>query len=310
MRKIVITGALGHIGSRLVREIPSQFPNIEILMIDNLITQRYCSLFNLPKGVCYKFIETDVLTANLDELFENNNVVVHLAALTDAANSFQNRELVKNTNYNATKAVAEACIKCKCKLIYVSSTSVYGTQQGVVDESCTSDQLVPQSPYAESKLQEEELLQNLSQTDELSFSIFRFGTISGVSPGMRFHTAVNKFCLQAVMNQPLTVWKTALYQKRPYLDLTDAIGAILYVAEHGFFSQNIYNVLTENLTVDSILRIVKAYVPNMTIEYVEAEIMNQLSYEVSSEKFRRLGFTPRGSLETSISETITLLETS
>ena len=48
----------------------------------------------------------------------------------------------------------------------------------------------------------------------------------------------------------------------------------------------------------------------MTIEYVEAEIMNQLSYEVSSEKFRRLGFTPRGSLETSISETITLLETS
>ena len=138
----------------------------------------------------------------------------------------------------------------------------------------------------------------------------RFGTIFGVSPGMRFHTAVNKFCLQAVMNQPLTVWKTALYQKRPYLDLTDAIGAILYVAQHGFFSQNIYNVLTENLTVDSILRIVKAYVPNMTIEYVEAEIMNQLSYEVSSEKFRRLGFTPRGSLETSISETITLLETS
>ena len=151
--------------------------------------------------------------------------------------------MVKDTNYNATKAVAEACIKCKCKLIYVSSTSVYGTQQGVVDESCTSDQLVPQSPYAESKLQEEELLQNLSQTDELSFSIFRFGTISGVSPGMRFHTAVNKFCLQAVMNQPLTVWKTALYQKRPYLDLTDAIGAILYVAEHGFFSQNIYFIL-------------------------------------------------------------------
>ena len=112
------------------------------------------------------------------------------------------------------------------------------------------------------------------------------------------------------MKQPLTVWKTALYQQRPYLDLTDAIGAILYAAQHDLFNQNIYNVLTENLTVDSILRIVKTYVPNITIEYVETEIMNQLSYEVSSEKFRDLGFAPKGSLETSISETIELLKAS
>ena len=68
-------------------------------MIDNLITQRYCSLFNLPKGVCYKFIETDVLTANLDELFENNNVVIHLATLTNAADSSQNREVVLKNTY-------------------------------------------------------------------------------------------------------------------------------------------------------------------------------------------------------------------
>ena len=46
--KIVVTGALGHIGSRLIRELPTMFPEAEIVLIDNLSTQRYCSLFNLP----------------------------------------------------------------------------------------------------------------------------------------------------------------------------------------------------------------------------------------------------------------------
>ncbi len=43
--KFVITGALGHIGSQLIRELPKMFPNAEIVMIDNLSTQRYCSFF-------------------------------------------------------------------------------------------------------------------------------------------------------------------------------------------------------------------------------------------------------------------------
>ena len=48
----------------------------------------------------------------------------------------------------------------------------------------------------------------------MKFIILRFGTIYGVSSGMRFHTAVNKFCYQAAFNKPLTVWKTALNQKK------------------------------------------------------------------------------------------------
>ena len=59
--KIVVTGALGHIGSFLIREIPKRYPNSEITMVDNLSTQRYCSLFNLPKLATYRFIEAEVL---------------------------------------------------------------------------------------------------------------------------------------------------------------------------------------------------------------------------------------------------------
>ena len=54
--KIVVTGALGHIGSYVIRDLARQFPNSEIVMIDNLITQRYSSLFNLPSNGNYKFI--------------------------------------------------------------------------------------------------------------------------------------------------------------------------------------------------------------------------------------------------------------
>jgi nucleoside-diphosphate-sugar epimerase len=48
---------------------------------------------------------------------------------------------------------------------------------------------------------------------------------------MRFHTAINKFCWQAVMGKPLTVWATAKNQERPYLALSDAIRAITYFME-------------------------------------------------------------------------------
>ena len=59
--KIVITGALGHIGSKVIRELPSAFPNAEIVLVDNLLVQRYCSLFNLPSQGNYRFLEGDVL---------------------------------------------------------------------------------------------------------------------------------------------------------------------------------------------------------------------------------------------------------
>ena len=59
--KLVVTGALGHIGSRVIRELPLLFPRANIIMIDDLSTQRYCSLFNLPPQASYTFIQDDLL---------------------------------------------------------------------------------------------------------------------------------------------------------------------------------------------------------------------------------------------------------
>jgi nucleoside-diphosphate-sugar epimerase len=306
-KKIVVCGALGHIGSRLIRTLPDHYPGVEIVLLDNLSSQRYSSLFNLPANGRYRFFEKDVLTDDLVPVLDGADVVIQLAALTNAAGSFEIREKLERENYLATERVAQACLKTGSALVNISSTSVYGTQKDVVDEDCGEEDLQPQSPYAETKLREEKLLAGFAQSDGLRFVTFRFGTIFGVSPGMRFHTAVNKFCWQAVTGQAITVWRTALHQVRPYLDLEDAVRAIDFVVRDNLFDGRIYNVLTLNATVNEILDVIRVHVPDIAIEYVDTKIMNQLSYHVSNQRFRSRGFEGHGDLGRGIADTISLL---
>jgi len=305
--KIVVTGALGHIGSCLIRTLPDRFPGAEIVLLDDLSTQRYCSLFNLPAQGRYRFIEADVLIADLGGIFRDASAVVHLAAITNAAGSFQNAEQVEQVNFAGTERVARACLRVGTPLLFLSTTSVYGTQAEVVDEACTAGELQPQSPYAESKLRAEHLLQTLGREEGLRFVTCRFGTIFGPSPGMRFHTAVNKFIWQACQGTPLTVWRSALDQQRPYLDLQDAVRAIEFIIARDLFDREVYNVLTVNATVSEIVDAIRGCVPDLAVSLVDARIMNQLSYTVSCEKFSALGFQFTGNLASRVAESVALL---
>jgi nucleoside-diphosphate-sugar epimerase len=307
--KVVITGALGHIGSSLIRELkPGDFD--KVVLVDDMLTQRYCSLFNLPDGVPYDFVEGDILKDDLTRLFDGADAVVHLAAITNAAASFDNQEQVEKVNFEGTERVARACAKVGAGLVFLSTTSVYGVSEGVVDETATDEKgLQPQSPYATSKRKAEKLLVELGREEKLRYVTCRFGTIYGVSPGMRFHTAINKFVWQACMGLPLTVWKTALDQKRPYLDLADGVRAIRYFIEpkKNRLDGEIYNVLTDNTTVGAIVERIKSLVPDTNINLVENRIMNQLSYTVANDKVRKLGFEFHGNLDRAITESVKLL---
>ena len=277
------------------------------MLLDNLSTQRYASLFNLPPGVKFRFVETDVCTADLDAYFKGIDVVIHLAAITDATSSFNKKDQVELVNLKGTQRVAEACLKNGCRLIFPSTTSVYGTQADVVDENCSLEQLQPQSPYAESKLKAERYLQQAAQERGLKVVICRLGTIFGISIGMRFHTAINKFCWQAVMGQPITVWRTALDQKRPYLDLKDAIAAFRFVMGKDLFDGRVYNIVTINSTVGDIVKVIAKEIKDVTIKYVDTKIMNQLSYNVLNRRFIDQCFCFTGDLNQGVAETITLL---
>jgi len=124
---------------------------------------------------------------------------------------------------------------------------------------------------------------------------------------MRFHTAVNKFVWQACQGIPITVWSSALDQRRPYLDLADGVAAIAFILERDLFDRRVYNVLTLNATVREIVDAICEQVPDLQVKLVDSPIMNQLSYNVSDARFRSLGFDARGDLTRGIADTVALL---
>lgn len=294
--KIVVTGGLGHIGSALIRDISPKLIQ-EVVIIDNISSQRYASLFDLPSKLNFKFYEDDIRTADLDKYFKGVDIVIHLAAITDATSSFDRQKEVEEVNLGGLKRVADACLRNKIRLFFPSSTSVYGSQAAIVDETCQD--LVPQSPYAETKLAAERYLKKLSKKG-LKFVVCRFGTIFGWSIGMRFHTAVNKFVWQAILGRSITVWRTAWKQRRPYLDLTDAVKAIEFFIIKDLFDGEIYNILTKNFTVEEIVKSIKVNIPSLKVVYVDTKIMNQLSYDVNCDKVEAVGFKSSGNLKKSL----------
>ena len=280
--KILITGGLGHIGSYLLENIDKIKFIKKIYIIDNLSTNRYCSLFNLPKtNKKIYFYQNDLSLKNALKNFKKVDVVLNLASLTDAEGSLKIKNKIYRNNLGIFDNILRYCKKNSSKLIHISSTSVYGEQRGLVDENCKK--LKPKSPYAEIKVKEE----NILKKNKIRFVSYRFGTISGVSKGMRFHTAINKFCLYSVLGKPLPIWKSMMNKPKPYLSLRDAFKVIKFTIENNFFNNETFNILSENLTLKKIIGYFKKYKKTIKIKYEKSKLVNQYSYRVSNEKFTR-----------------------
>ena len=116
------------------------------------------------------------------------NITLHLASKTNAEESFENKKKIIKNNLGAFKNIVDYCKKYSSKLIHISSTSIYNPKKNFITEL---EKPNPQSPYAEIKIKEENILR---KSKNIKYITLRFGTISGFSDGMRFHTVVNKFC--------------------------------------------------------------------------------------------------------------------
>lgn len=301
--KIIITGALGHIGSYLIRNLKLINKIKTLYLIDNLSSERYSSLYDLKKSH-YQFIDIDLSKEKIN--LKKIDLIIHLAARTNAAQSSKYKKEFYNNNFKATKNIVEYCINNKTKLIFASTTSVYGPQSKYVDEDCSDNDLNPQSPYANVKLMEEKYIIKKFKNLKNSYLILRFGTVFGFSPGMRFHTAVNKFCFQACAKKPLTVWRTAYNQNRPYLSLKDLSKSISHIINKELINNNTYNIVSKNMSVKELINIIRKQI-KLNIEYVDHEIMNQLSYNVLNEKFKSTGFVFEENVSGSVTEIINKL---
>ena len=303
---ILITGPLGHIGSKLIERIHSLRNIKKNYLIDNASSNNLNVLFNLKtKKKKFIFINEDLTNKKiLNNIREKIHIIIHLASITNAEQSFKYKKKIVNNNLSVFNNVLNYCLKYKAKLIHISSTSVYGIQKNLVDES--SLMLKPQSPYAEVKLKEEIILQRYKK--KLKFVTFRFGTITGISKGMRFHTAVNKFCFNTIIRKEIPVWNNAIDQFRPYLSLDDAIKTIIFFINKNLFNGEIYNVLTRNYTVRNILELIKKNRYKIKIKKTKSPILNQNSYLVSKKKLDKLGLKLKKNINRDIKNTLNLLK--
>lgn len=303
--KLAVTGALGHIGSRLIHAMrPGEYSSV--LLLDNLATRRRNSLFGLPEGVPFRFVEEDVLTADLPRLFDGFDAVIHLAAIAEAETSYDKPDEVERVNHEGTLRVAEACRATGAGLFFPSTASVYAPKAGIAREDGPDSDITPQTPYASGKRKSEIRIRDMGERG-LRYAIGRLGTVFGASPGMRFHTAVNRFAWQACTGLPLTVWRTAMEQRRPYLDVPDAAAAISFIVRRGLFDGETRNIATIGATVSEVLGVLRRRVPDIEVRLVDSPAMNSLSYDAPPDRLRDEGFTFTGSLERGIGETVELL---
>jgi len=296
LKQILITGGLGHIGSHLIKTLD---PSYDLTVVDNLHSQRYCTLFDMKRKITFDDTSFGDLTVEHINKFD---AIIHLGAITNAAASFKNREELEYTNIVETKRLIDTVSQSNGPVfIFPSSTSVYGKARDVMYED--DDNVNPQSPYARSKISIEK---HIKKTDNLNYVILRFGTIFGTSVGMRFHTAINKFCYQAAFGQSLTVWKENVNQYRPYLGLDDATQAIEIILKNPKSYNQIYNVLTENYKLSEIVGFIQEK-KKTNVEYVDTPLLNQFSYYVNFDKIKNLGFAPKDSLRDAIGDAMKLL---
>lgn len=283
--KIAITGACGSIGSYLIEHLRA-----EIVAVDALKSFYigHSPGTRIPLyGKRLKFYESDILSDDLHTMFRECEKVIHLAALTDVRQSYTQTQSFGNVNVKGAVRVAKACGDLGIKMIFPSTTSVYGTN-GLVTETMPCS---PETPYSAQKLDAEHQI-----SQHCDSVVFRLGGVFGFSPNMNFNTVIPKFCWQAKRGQPLTVFKFAYNQIRPYVHLKDIAEAVTMNLPAG-----VYNLALVSAAIkDIITEIEKSCKVEMT--FVESKSANDLSYWADTSKIENEGFKFRGTLEDGIKE--------
>ena len=302
---ILVTGGAGYIGSRLIRDLAAdrKFAGSTIRIIDNMLRERYVAIMDLPHPGHFEFIEGDIRKDDdLKKAFIDVDMIVDLAGITNAPLSFERKELTFDVNVNGGRKVVEHAVKNAVeKFVYSSTASVYGPTTGIVDEKSPCK---PVSPYGESKLEGERACLEASKQTGLDATVLRLGTVYGYASGMRFDTVVDRFTYLASIGMPLTVWESAQNEKRPYLHIADATGALSFSLTRKDMKGEVYNVVGENASINRITSAIRGVVRDVKVVVTQTPSLNQVSYELDGSKIEKLGFKPHHGLEEGVREIV------
>ena len=297
MKKILITGGGGYIGSMLTTELLRL--GHEVTVID-LLKYDKGSLDHLYYEKKFTFINGDIRNLNLlKKIIYKNEFVIPLAALVGAPLCKKNKKDAISINYESIKKILQT-LNTKQKLIYLTTNSGYGI--GEKNKFCNEESpLKPISLYGQTKCDAENEVRKFKNTIS-----FRLATVFGASYRMRSDLLVNNFVQRAVNENFIDIFEPNF--RRNFIHIRDVVRGIIFsIKNFNRLKSDVYNLglSSANITKIELAKKIKKQIKNLKIETVKNKSdPDKRDYFVSNVKIEKKGFVAKISLDQGIKELI------
>ncbi len=302
MKKILITGGAGFIGSAFVKTAAQH--NLSIVVIDKLTyagdLQRLASIKNK-----ITFHQIDICDhKKMAGVFKATrpDYIIHFAAETHVDRSILDSSPFIQTNIQGTSYLIDLALEFSVKkFIHISTDEVYGEiKTGCVNESSP---LNPSNPYSSSKAAADFLIQSAIRSDRLPAIIVR--PCNNYGPWQYPEKFIPVIVFNALQNNRIPVYATGK-NIREWLYVDDCAKAIFHILKKGKIGE-IYNIssgqeFTNIHVVKSILKILNK--PQSLIQYVKDRPGHDLRYASDCSKLKKLGWMEDHIFETGLEKTI------
>ena len=302
MKKIVITGGLGYIGTELCKIYSGYSWNDHITVIDNrFISERVNQIRNWNMN----FVQGDILDKELIKKYcEEADIVHHLAGITDVprVKSESNQEhdsKIKMVAEEGTQNILDV-ISDKCKIVMPSSHVIYEGMEKVKNYIKENEKTSPVLSYGKSKDFNEKQL----KVSGKNYIILRLGSVYGYSTDTaRIDIMANFFSKMASQNGTLRLFAGGK-QVKSLVPLIDVARCFKFMEERDDISSDIFNFTKDTVTVKEVAEMCKKHNPKVTLRETNDEIPN-MGFSLSNEKILKTGFKFLYTLDESIKEMIT-----
>ena len=295
MKNIFVTGGAGYVGSSLVLLLLKKGYGVTIL--DLMIYGENV----LPKHEKLKIVKGDIRNQELlKKIIPGHQCVIHLACISNDPSFELNPSLGKMINLDSFTPLVETSKSSGIeRFIYASTSSVYGIKkEKKVDEEM---KLEPLTDYSRFKGECEKILFRY-QSDNFTTTVIRPATVCGYAPRQRLDLVVNILTNFAYNKREIKVFGGD--QLRPNIHISDMANVYLSLieSEKNLVAGEIFNAGYDNLSVNSIARLVKKVIGS-DVKITNVKSDDNRSYHISSEKIRNiLNFKSRFTIEDAIKD--------
>ena len=301
MKKIVITGGLGYIGTEICKIYSGYSWNDNITVIDNrFISERVNQIRNWNMH----FVQGDILDKDFVKLyFKDADVVHHLAGITDVprtkseSSNLQNKK-IEEVGEKGTQNILDA-ISDKCKIIFPSTHVVYEGINEIKKDIKEEEEMMPMLSYSSSKAINEKQLKESGK----NYVILRLGSVYGYSTdSMRIDIMPNLFSKIASQNGTLKLF-AAGRQIKSLVPLIDVARCFKFMEEKDEIKKETFNLTKDTVTVKEVAEICKKHNPKIKLRETNDEVPN-LGFSLSNKKLLNSGFKFLYNLDQNIKEMI------